>query len=296
MTVKQTPKAEFMDVGKKTLPVPRGPKVVRGDEPTPCKIFVFGPWGSGKTSVIKGLLEHGLKVLCVTTDVGGSGTNSVKLPLKREGKGDLLANLYEIVLENDEQVQAFISEPTIYFPDIYEWDPDFLVWDGFAGWQQVYASEKIGSMPVPRSGNKDIPEAVEAGLQFEVAQWGMLRNTTFRSVHKFCALNNRKTGKLWHKVVTAQEGYKSEEGKGLQETGKPLLQGSGGILMGGAFDLIIRTKEVQGKDDKGRSVSKFVYQVKAGNLTPKVRGFELPVELQGDMYKLWETLKGQLGI
>lgn len=286
-----------MEVGKKTLPVPRGPRVVRGDEPSPLKLFAFGPVGSGKTSIMKGLLEHNLKVLCMTTDVGGSGTNSIKLPFRRDGKVALLENLREITLDNDDQVQAFLSDPAIYFPEIYEWDPDFLFWDGYAAWQQVYASEKIGEMPVERRGSKELPEAVEAGLQFETPQWGMLRNTTFRSTHKFCSLNNKRTGKLWHKVVTAHEKYSSgAEGEGLLETGVPLLQGAGGIFSRGAFDLIIRTKEKQGKDEKGRSVSKFVYEVRAGNNAAKVRGFDLPVELPGDMYTLWETLKGQLGI
>lgn len=285
-----------METGKRVLRAPKGPQLVRGSDPTnsAVKLFIFGPWGSGKSFSIKGLLEHNFKVLVATTDAGGSGLNSVKLALQREGKAALLDNLYEIILEDDEQVQVFLSDPATYIPDIYDIDPDWLVWDGFGSWQQVYLSEKIGKMPVPRTGNKELPEAVEEGLQFEVAQWGMLRNGTYRAVHKFCALNNVKTKKVWNKIVTSQEAYKSKEQEGLIETGKPLLQGAGGILMGGAFDLIIRTKEVSGIGEGGKRASKFMYQFQAGNMIPKNRGFDLPPQIEADMFKLWDILNQQL--
>ena len=258
------------------------------------KIYVFGAWGTGKTLIIKGLLEHGLKVLCVTTDIGGSGTASVTLALKREGKESLLENLYEIVLNGDAEVQSFLSDPTTFFPDIYEVDLDVIFWDGFSSWQQIDLSEKIGTMPVARKAG-EIPQAVEEGLQFETPQWGMLRNATYRAAGKFCALNNVKTGKVWHKFITCQEGYKSkgDNSGGFNETKMPLVQGAGGILMGGAFDLIMRTKATKNVDTGGKD---YLYQFDADNAMAKNRGFALPASMPADMYKLWALITEQAGI
>ena len=251
----------------------------------------FGPWGSGKTYVIMGLLRHGFKVLVITTDVGGSGLAAIKIPLRASGESDLLENLVEIVLNDDSEFQSFLQDPTAFFPEIYTWDPDFLIWDGAASWQQVYLSDRIGQIPV---GN-NVSEAVDSGLVFEQPQWGMLRNGTFRGFHKFCALHNRVTGKIWHKVVTCQEGIKTKEkkdGGGIVETKMPLLQGAGGVLIGGAFDLIVRCKEVKeaGKD------SKYFYQIKGENNMSKSRGFKLPAEMPADMYELWNQIEKQMGV
>ena len=241
--------------------------------------------------MLRGLLEQNFKVLVVTTDVGGSGTSAVKIPLRMEGRENLLDNLYEVVLDNDEEFQAFLQNPKVFFPDIYTWDPDFLFWDGAAGWQQVYLSEKIGEIPVGR----DISAAVESGLVFEQPQWGAMRNGTFRGFHKFCSLHNRETGKIWHKIVTCQEGLKSQKdganSSALKETHMPLLQGAGGQLIGGAFDLIIRTKEVK---EAGKP-SKYVYQVRTENSMSKVRGFKLDNEIPADFGKLWTILETQGG-
>lgn len=251
----------------------------------------FGPWGSGKTWVLKGLLEHGFKVLVVTTDVGGSGLAAVKIPMRLAGQGELIETLLaEVVLNDDNEFQSFLQEPKGFFPEIYDWDPDFLFWDGAASWQQVYLSDRIGEIPV----GKDISAAVDSGLVFETPQWGMLRNGTFRGFHKFCSLHNRQSGKIWHKVVTCQEGVKSAQKKdgGMVETKSPLLQGAGGVLIGGAFDLIIRCKEVKqaGKD------SNYLYQISNENNMSKKRGFKLPAEMPADMFVLWKDIESQMGI
>lgn len=260
------------------------------------KLYFYGAWGTGKTLTVVGLLKHGFKVLVVTTDVGGSGTTSVKLSLRQEGHEDLLDNLYEVVLNGDDEVQAFLSEPATFFPDIYAVDPDFLMWDGFSSWQQVDLSERIGGMPMERARGKEISDAVESGLQFETPQWGMMRNATFRAIDRFCGLHNRATGKVWHKIVTSQEGYKSKGDNtgGFSETKMPLVQGAGGILMGGAFDLIIRT--VKGRDANDLTKEVYKYQIQGEGSMSKNRGFKLPAVMDGDSYKLWSEIQAQLGI
>ena len=285
---------------KRVLSVPRDKRVKSGDDPDEMfvKLEIYGAWGSGKTFVIKGLLESGLKVLVVTTDMGGSGLNSIKIPLRREGKGELLANLREVVLDSDEEVQAFVSHPETFFPEIYEWDPDFLFWDGWGSWQQIQLMERIGSMPTQRKGG-ELPEAVEEGLKMEMDQWGMIKIGTTRTTHKFCALHNKTNGKPWNKILTAQEGFKSvkvgDSASVLKETKLPLLQGSGGILSGGAFDLIIRTRK-DTVEEKGKIIDKFKYEIRGENQISKVRGFELPATMDADFGKLWTMLSEQMGI
>lgn len=292
-------KEDFLEV-KKELPVPRKSRVRRGDDntATPLKLLLFGDWGTGKTYSAIGLLRHGYKVLFVTSDIGGSGLSTIKLYIKNVLKQpELLENFYEIVITNDDEMQMFVEDPSKFFPEIYDIDFDFLFWDGFAGWQQSHLKDKIGEMALESSNsNRELKPAVAAGLHFEMTQWGMLTSSTIRTLDKFCGLNNKKTGKIWHKVVTAQEGVKSKEGKqGLYETKEPLLQGAGGVLSGAAFDLIIRTKKKFVISDK-ETIEQFEYQIKSENKKTKNRGFVLNNTEIGDMYLLWEKLREQAGI
>ena len=286
---------------RKVLTSPRI-KVTRGSDKVArvVKIMFFGATGSGKTYSVIALLKQGYKVLLVGTDIGGSGLNTIVLAL---GAGNpLLDNITEILLNNDDEVQQFLSDPRTVYPEIYDQDIDFLVWDGFGAWQQVQLSDKIGSMPVTRESGKEVAAEIESGLMFEQAQWGMMRNGTVRALHKFCTLHNKKTGKVWHKIITAHEGYKSKEKKGADKTGgyvetkMPLLQGAGGILSGGAFDLIIRTKVEKEENDKRVVTKKYLYQIEGENLMSKNRGFELPNIMDADMGVLWDKLSTQLGI
>lgn len=293
-TLEQT-KAEFIAPGtKKVLPSPRF-RITSGDDKAGnmLKIFIFGGWGSGKTFFVVGLLLQGLKVYIVNTDIGGSGANSIKLELTRLGREDLKANFKEVILSREADFQIFLNSPETVDPTIYDFDPDVLFWDGLAAWQQVELSEKIGSMPVTGSGdNREVPAHLESGLAFEQPQWGMLRNATVRGVHKFCSLNNKRTGKVWHKVATAQEAIKmkpAKAGGGYVETKMPLLQGAGGVLIGAAFDLIMKTDKT--------ATGEFVYIFEDGeNLMSKNRGFKLPATMAADSGKLWADLTAQLGV
>jgi AAA domain-containing protein len=270
------------------------------------KLFLFGPLGSGKTYTVKALLELGYKVLVLTTDLGGTGTKSVRLPLRRAGRTDLLDNLFEVELSGFDNVVTFLKEPQKLVPEIYDLDIDVLFWDGYSAFQQVDMSEHVGDMTPARSeGGKEVAPAVEAGLQFEQAQWGQIRNGTVRTLDWFCAMHNNKTGKRWHKIVTAHESLRNKnDGKGgFVETKEPLLQGAGGKLAGGAFDLVIRTyatanvPSAGSKDEDKASDHKHWYITKGHqNLVAKNRGFDLPTQMEGNFEKLWTELVTQLGL
>lgn len=284
--------------GRRTLLSPKSGRVRRGDDKaaTPVKLFFYGPIGSGKTDHVTGLLRAGLKVLVMSTDAGGSGLTTVKLRMRQLGLEHLLVNLFEVVLSGYEEVQEFLEEPAVYFPTIYDEDLDWLVWDGFSNWQQVDLSEKIGAIPIEKK-NGELAPAVQEGLFFDYGQWGMMRNATVRNIHNFCSLNNKKTGKVWHKSVTSLENIRKMEGaKEFTEQKEPLLQGAGGVLIEAAFDLIIRTKVQRSKDAKGDLVEEYLYQIKAENKRTKNRGFVVDNVIPADMAALWSLITFQLGI
>lgn len=218
------------------------------------KLLFFGNPGSGKTYIIKDLLELGFKVLVVTTDVGGDGLNAVIIPMRAAGTwANHKANLRSIELSGYEQVKDFFASPETTIPDIYEFDPDFIFWDGLSGWQQIDVSTYVGDMTPERAGNKAVSDARESGLQFEQADWGQVRNATVRGVDDFCSMRNKVTGRMWNKIATCHESVKSKGaalGGGFTEGKEPLLQGAGGRIVLGAFDLVARTTIVSDPTDE----------------------------------------------
>lgn len=256
------------------------------------KLLLYGHSGSGKTYFIVGLLRAGLKVLVISTDLGGNGLNSVVNALKDSGEKALLENIFNADLSTYEEISDFIDDPEDLFPEIYNLDIDMVVWDGFSGYQQVQLADYIGNMTPSKSdaNSKGVSEARESGLQFETQDWGMVRNGTLRPLNKFLSLHNKKTGKLWNKLVTCLESAPVDD-KLTKETYKgPLVQGAARSLMAPAFDLIFETKVKTVKDaEESRREYSFLC-VGHDKLLAKNRGYNVdPVEV-GDSQKLWAKL------
>lgn len=279
----------------RTLTVPRGPRVKKlsEEQATTFKALLFGPTGSGKTYAIKGLLEHGFKVLVISTDMGGDGLVTVKMALRNEGKANLLENCASIVLSNYTEVMTFLNTPEAVYPEIFTDALDFLVWDGFSSFQQTILSDEIGQMTPVLTGDKTVSDARDSGLQLELQDWGMVKAGTIRALDKFLKLNNRKTGQVFHKLVTCLEGIKAvRTGKGIDtvttytDAHEPMLQGAAAKLVGPAFDIIINTR-IEVVD----SVRTFRYLTGT-----KTRGLILETSEPGDFYSLWHKISGQLGI
>ena len=292
---------KFISGGVKTISAPRAKarKYADEEQETYLKILFFGPIGSGKSWVTKGLLELGFKVLVVTTDIGGNGLNSIITPMRRAGTWDAVKNnLREISLNGYEEIKSFFKEPETFegLEDLYDWDPDFIFWDGISSWQSVDISEYIGDMvPDQKSG---VSDAREAGLQFSIQDWGQVTSATVRGMDDFCSMRNKKTGRLWNKIGTCHELIRPRgqgAGGGFVDAKEPLLQGRGGKLVLGAFDIVARTYlKVDTLDTTKRS---FVYQFQSDqNLVAKVRGFDLPPETEADPKKLFKDLYEQLGM
>jgi hypothetical protein len=293
-------KTEFVKgvAGRSVLPAPKKDRVKKGDDPTAYALnfMLYGPWGSGKTYAIEALIRAGKKVFIVVTDIGGNGVITIKLALKKAGLAHLASNYRFVELNSHEEVQEFIDEPATYDPEFYEFAPDFLVWDGFGFAQQTYMAEASGELIVEQNdingGKKEVSELRETGLKFELADYGVLRQLTVRTVKAFCGIHNKVTGQLIHKIFTTQESLKSkgaDQGGGFVDSASPLLTGAGGVLSCGAFDLIIRTSKT--------GTGEFEYGIELGkNTATKNRGFSLPKTMPADFGKVWATVCDDLDI
>jgi len=255
-------------------------------------ILLFGAWGVGKTWALKGLLEKGFRIFVLGTDmgdneVGGSkGLITIENALRSEGKEHLLDNLMSVGLSGYMETYNFLLDPTKFIPDFYQLNFDWLVWEGFSWFQQIDLSDYVAMSPI----SKESSVARSTGLYFGKPDWGMIRNGTVRPMERFLSLYNKETGKQWHKIVTCQENLKSNEekaGGGFTNTQMPLLQGSGGILSGVGFDLIINAEADNGV---------YTYSIRPGkNRMAKNRGFNLEPIMPGDMGALWSRVASQLG-
>lgn len=295
--------AEDFAAGTKTTRILKAPRAtvrsLADPADTGLKIMVFGSSGQGKTWFGKGCLVEGFRVAYISTDIGGSGVVAIEGPLRREGHADKLMNGKDVELPTYEDLESFLNNPQEIWPDIYDWDPDILFWDGFGAFQQIQLMEEVGDM----DGGKNATEQRQSGLQLETRDWNLVKQDTIRKLSKFCALHNRKTGKIWHKVVTCHESIKSKEtapGKSaLTETKEPLLSGAGGIMARGAFDLILKTsvrnKTAGEEGDFGGRVYEYI-TAGNNNLAAKNRGFDLPAAIPADGGKLMLKLLQQRGL
>jgi hypothetical protein len=310
LTPVAAPSKAAFQAGVKAVSAPRQNRARKLSDPRALSIkaLLFGGTGTGKNFAIARLLAIGKKLVVVTTDIGESGNLTVALYIRNVvKKPELLDNLIEIPLYSYEEVQDFLANPTAFFPEIFTFDPDFIVWDGFGSFQQIETQEYIGDMQQAGSAS----EGEEAGLQLDQRKWGMVKTATVRFMDKFLSLQGT-TGKPWHKIVTCHEDIRMKGGSGegsvAVEKKQPLLSGAGGKIILGGFDLIIRTFAAKGKSTSGEEVdesgSAYYYTIEPGqNTVAKNRGFRFTNEkgeaastVPGDMAKVWKEICEQAGI
>ena len=286
----KTPKEPRTKVTVKKLSDPETKRV---------KILSYGHTGTGKTYAIVGFLLAGLKVLVMSTDIGGEGLTAVHTALRDLGRLDLADNVYHVELSEYEDIEVFVKEPTKIFPEIYDVDLDMIVWDGFTGFQQYQLSEYIGEQEALRSDTGDrakpVSEGRQSGLWFEQTDWGQIRNGTLRNLSRYLYMNNKKTGKVWHKYVTCLESGKMKEDKLTGELQKsPLIQGAAAGMMGPAFDVIIQMRCL---DQGAGKMPKYEYRtIGSDKVLAKSRGIKLlPVE-EPNMLVVWNKICTQLEI
>lgn len=239
------------------------PKVFGGSSmiPEPVRLFAFGEQGTGKTFMIKQLLEAGFKVYYISTDIGGSGLSSFTGQIEDKYFNDETFRAMEPFREFAD-LRSFMFNPRKFDPDIYSWDPDFVFWDGFSSYQQFILNVEVMGGEFTKVSD----------LQVEGKEWGPIKNGTLGMLDKFMALNNPTNGKIWHKIVTCHEDVRNQGGGlgavvnlGGDPQGVAWIQGAARQAITGAFDVILHTRV-----DKEAG---FVYDLtKPLNQQPKYRG------------------------
>lgn len=296
-TPKAATEAEIRETISKAL-VPRVvgnplPKVQHLDAANSnfLKIMVFGEPGSGKTDAIVGFLLAGLKIFVLTTDLGGSGLITVSNRLKALDREDLLANIKNVDLNEVPHIITFLEHPEKVYPEIYEFDPDMLVWEGFSFFQTVVLDEYV--LETEQIGKSEI-ELRDKGLFAVQTDWNAMRRGAMRYSNKFLQMHNKQTGQLWHKYMTFQEDMpeRDKEGKELSTyKRKPLLYTAANTLMRAGFDLVIHMAVLQGSQGK----IDYKYRTQSSpTLYAKNRGMAILPEEPADMQALWFKINPRL--
>lgn len=267
--------------GKKSYVVKQGRKTLAEDRS--CHIMFFGAQGSGKTRVVVDLLRLGLKVLAIRTDFGGAGFETVyNYFVDKPAEAHLLENLLEVSLDFD-GVLAFTRDPATIVPNINDFDPDFVFWDGLTSYQENDVEHEIS-----KPGDEILRE------DSTWKDWRSSRNATVFPLDDFLRLKGT-SGKPWHKVVTTLEDkkgeYKMEKGfngqmervlvAGTEKIG-PMLHTSARKIASAGFSIVIRTvvENIGGKEA-------FKYQTKGFDLMVKDRGYGLDASMPADFEKIW---------
>lgn len=287
-------KEAFVSGTKTGKPKTAGLKVSKLSDKTDhyIKMMGFGEFATGKTFLLADLLELGASILVITTDVGGDGLSSVTAALKDRGLLHLQDNLYKITLPTYDDVSQFLNQPETVWPEIYQMHLDFIVWDGFSGFQQYQLADYILEEGDVR--DKD-------GNVIVMQYWGAVRNETIRMLSKFLYMSNKVTGKPYNKyvtcldTVTAKDDATTEEQKKKKEVLAPFVQGSAQKLMGPAFDLIFQTKKKVYRNDKNDLVTDYkLVCLQTERRKVKQRGLKLADEEPADMRIVWPKIREQL--
>lgn len=298
------PKTDFVKnagVARVVKPARRKAFTLEDDTTDYIKVMTFGVTGSGKTHLLGQLAEIGLKVAIITTDIGDTGHITIKNRMKELGRLDLLKNVVIIPLTGYSEVSSFIQNPWNTEIDeqgttLEQFDPDMLAWDGFGSFQQLDLNEYVADLQPAKDKNRG--DYRESGLILEQQDWNAIANATMRKCNDFLSI--RKTdGRPVNKWVTCHEAVTQKavdssnpmKGTTFEEAYKPLLQGKGGQIILGGFDVILRTKVTTKKGDEGAVRIYTIVTAGSQNIVAKNRGFQLPAEMTADIKVLWPLLK-----
>jgi hypothetical protein len=256
------------------------------------KILGYGSSGVGKSYMVASLLEEGLTVLVISTDIGGHGLTSVSQALKEKGKPELLKNCLYFEIQSYDEMDDFVGNPEGFWADIFNVDIDVLFLDGFASLQQCLLMDKVLGM----TNSDKATEVRDAGLFADKMDWGAVKTGTVRVIDQFLRMRNTKTGKSWSKIVTSLESEKSKDSQGETKTG-PLIAGAGARLIEPCFDLIFRLNKKKVDKDGGKKME-YYYQMEGSGdrMLAKSRGLKFNMTEPGDFGAIWRSACQQKGM
>lgn len=267
--------------------------------PRSTNVMLFGEQASGKSYQIVQLLLHGYKVYVLMTDYAGSGLDTVynyfheHTDTKHLLKNFRVIDLTQFPSEDGtawKAMEQFVRNPVTADPQIYEFDPDILFWDGGSSFQQSDLEDYLGSLdPIRRErGSSGVSEQRAEGLMLEQSDWGMVKNGTLKPLIRFLKLHNPRSGKRWSKVVTLLEDEKAkyENNRKVEGTEKvgPMLHGAAREIAGAGFSIALRSTR------KSFGLSGVEYQLEnsGANVMIKDRGFNLPSPVKADLGDIWD--------
>lgn len=247
------------------------------------KLLLYAHTGAGKTYAIGQLALAGYRCLGISTDFGGNGLASASA-LIADNDVSKLNNIYNVDLTDYDEVMAFLEEPKTFFPDIYEYNPDFLYWEGFSAYQLTILSDRV-------LDEKDTGSALKADMQ----DWGKIKSGTVRPLNRFLNLHDTVTGKHWNKIVTCHKDLPKEDKLTGQRMSGPLIQGAAFSIVQMAFDAVIAINVVNKKDGDNASKREYSYLVYGNdNIAAKARGLKLESVEPADMAVVWKKIETQM--
>lgn len=242
----------------------------------------FGESESGKTSIAAMLAKAGLKVFVLFTDLGNdNGISGAQVYAKlKNSNTEFRNNVAWVALDDLDTVEKFIDDPEKLVDGFWDFNADFLLWDGFSFHQQMNIIPDV---------EEDINSRDSSEGSFETFKgWGVTKNRTVRTLGRFLSIRNPNSKPL-HKVVTCAVKYASQQvGPDKSEVRakhEPDISGAASKFIRYGFDVVFETE---------RSKEGFSYRLDTSSATK--RRFELGEKLPADFValhnKILEQVKG----
>lgn len=289
--------AEAFERLKKKRERPKG-GVGEANVATSKKVAVWGPIGSGKTSVLLGPLVAGDRLLGLSTDFGGNGLLSVIEWCKAHDREDLLQNIWNVDLTEYNDIEHFLkgNVQDFFEGDVESYQPTVCFWDGFTGAQLGAVDRHILSFAGGKTKDDDATGLREAGLALGIRDYSALLHITMWCLERFLALRIGNTTQ--HKILTCLEDKPKDDdyARAKAKIG-PLLFGAARTMMGGGFDVVLQTEvKRDGNDLKydyifrdPRKEVKFRSGGKQSKLWKKINT-QFEDREEADPIKLWNIL------
>jgi hypothetical protein len=205
-TETQTIASKLTGGSKKSYEVKSGKQLI--EEPASFNVLVYGEMGTGKTKIVIDLLLLGLKVQMIDTDFGGLGPETIRnYFIEHSEHLNLYQNNFRVVNLDVEGLMAFCRNPQNIIPDIYEWGPDVLFWDGVSSYQQGELEASLCDDDFKRD-------------DADFSTWRGSRNGTIFPMMRFLKQHNIVTGKPWSKVITLLEDERVDRRKSASKAEK----------------------------------------------------------------------------
>lgn len=242
--------------------------------------LIFGESETGKTSTVAQLAAAGYKVFVIFTDLGndnGISGAQVYANLKKTSEA-FRSNVAWVALSDVDEVAKFLEDPDKLVEGFKDFDPDFLVWDGFSFHQQMNIMPEVEEI-INKDDNSE-------GRMENYQGWGMTKNRTLRTTKDFLSILS-PTGKPLHKIVTTAVKYGSEkvgpDKTEVRAKHEPDISGAASRFIRYGFDAVFETL---------RSGEKFEYAMNISAATK--RRFSLPEKMEADFVKLHNNLLSQV--